>query len=167
VLGNVIEQPADNDNNTLLAYGNEASGANDMLYVVNNTFINDDKRNGVFVRVHERIKVPAHIQNNIFMGKGVITNQAKAIDRRNYAAMEVDFVDRANYVLVPTENAKIINAGAEPPMLPSGVALRPIMQYKHPAGGMPRPVLGALDIGAYQAVIVEKSKRSWYEGLLK
>lgn len=167
VLGNVIEQPADNDNNTMLAYGNEASGANDVLYVVNNTFINDDKRNGVFVRVHERIKVPAHIQNNIFSGKGIITNQAKAVDRRNYAAMDVDFVDRANYNLVPTENAKIINAGAEPPMLPSGVALRPTMQYKHVAGAMPRPVLGALDIGAYQAVIVEKSKKSWYEGLLK
>jgi hypothetical protein len=167
VLGNVIQQPADNDNNTLLAYGNEASGPNDMLYVVNNTFINDDKRNGVFVRVHERIKTPVHIQNNIFAGKGIVTNQAKAVDRRNHAAMEVDFVDRAHYVLVPTENAKIINAGAEPPMLPSGVALRPTMQYKHPASGMPRPVLGALDIGAYQAVIVEKSKKSWYEGLLK
>jgi hypothetical protein len=167
VMGNIIEQPADNDNNTLLAYGNEGSGANDMLYVMNNTFLNDDKRNGVFVRVHERVKARAHIQNNIFAGKGIITNQGSAVDKHNYAALEVDFVDRANYVLVPTENAKIINAGAEPPMLPSGVALRPIMQYKHPAGGMQRPAVGALDIGAYQAVIVEKSKKSWYQGLLK
>ena len=168
VVGNVIEQPADNDNNTLLAYGNEAGGsASDALYVLNNTFINDDKRNGVFVRVHERIKTPVLIQNNIFAGKGQLTNQASAIARSNYAAMEVEFVDRAGYNLVPAENPKIINAGAEPPVLPSGVPLRPVMQYKHVAGGMQRPVVGALDIGAYQAVIVEKSKKAWYEGLLK
>jgi hypothetical protein len=168
VLGNVIQQPADNDNNTLLAFGEEGGGnPGDALYVVNNTFINDYRNAGVFVQINEKVKTPALIQNNIFAGRGTVVNQASALNIHNYHADEVGFVDRANYDLHPTANSKIINAGAEPAPLPSGMVLHPAMQYKHVAGSEPRPVVGALDLGAYQTVIVQPGKRSWYDVLSK
>jgi hypothetical protein len=168
VLGNVIQQPADNDNNTLLAFGEEGGGnPGDALYVVNNTFINDYRNSGVFVQINENVKTPALIQNNIFAGRGTVVNQASALNKHNYHADEVGFVDRVNYDLHPTANSKIINAGVDPAPLPSGMVLRPAMQYKHVAGAEPRPVVGAPDLGAYQTVIVQPGKRSWYDVLSK
>lgn len=50
VIGNVIQQPAANQNQTLLAYGEEgASNPGQDLYVINNTFLNDDSSLGIFL----------------------------------------------------------------------------------------------------------------------
>ena len=52
VIGNVIQQPASNSNPTMLAYGEEgASNPGKNLYVVNNTFLNDDTAHGTFVLI--------------------------------------------------------------------------------------------------------------------
>ena len=159
VIGNVIQQPAENENGAMLAYGEEGAGnAGHELYVVNNTFINDDPRRGTFVQVGKEIKSPVLLQNNIFAGRGTVTNQAGAIEKTNYAAMDVGFVDRARDDLHPTANAKIINAGSAPAELASGVSLQPVSQYRHVASYEPRPAVGPLDIGAYQVVIVVPSK---------
>lgn len=151
VIGNVIEQPAVNDNNTLLSYGAEAlSGGDDTLYVVNNTFLND-ATSGIFINVHPRVTRPAYIQNNLFAGKGTLTSQAAANLLTNYKADQVAFVNRAAYDLHPLSNPQIWRAGSEPGVTPTGVALRPLMEYKHIASATTRPPSDKLDIGAYQA----------------
>jgi hypothetical protein len=167
VIGNLIIQPDDNENSTMLVYGAEgASNAGQELYVVNNAFINDARRGGTGVFVGKDVKAPVLLQNNIFAGKGTITNQAGAIEQTNYAARDVDFVDRARGDLHPTENPRIINAGSAPPVLASGMGLQPVSQYKHVASVEPRPVVGPLDIGAYQVLILVVSKpKPWYEAL--
>lgn len=82
VIGNVIQQPAANQNPTMLAYGEEgASNAGKDLYVVNNTFLNDYGSGGTFVLVGAGVTTPVLLQNNIFGGVGSVTNQANATDK--------------------------------------------------------------------------------------
>lgn len=152
VIGNVIEQPSANQNPSLLAYGEEgASNPGQDLYVVNNTFLNDDSSHGTFVLVGSGVTTPVLLQNNIFGGIGSMTTQASAIDKTNYRNVAPGFVDRANYDLHPT-SMLVINAASAPGYSASGVSLRPGAEYRHRASGVSRPVVGALDIGAYEAV---------------
>jgi hypothetical protein len=152
IIGNVIQQPAANSNPNMIAYGEEgASNPGQDLYVVNNTFLNDYTGGGTFVLMGSGVTKAALLQNNIFQGVGTVTNQVAAAQKTNYRAISVGFIDRAHYDLRPTSNVAIINAASVPGTSASGVGLKPGAQYKHVASGVTRPVLGALDIGAYEA----------------
>jgi hypothetical protein len=161
VIGNVIEQPAANQNPGMLAYGEEgASNAGKDLYVVNNTFLNDDSSRGTFVLVGSTVTTPVLLQNNVFGGVGTVSTQSSAIDKTNYRSLTPAFVDRANYDLHPAPGSPMIDAGSAPGTSASGVALTPISQYKHVAGVEARPVAGTIDIGAYEAVSSTSSSSS-------
>jgi hypothetical protein len=148
----VIEQPAANSNGALVAYGEEgASNAGHNLYVINNTFLNDDPVRGTFVMVGSGVTQPVLMQNNIFSGIGALSNQVAAVDRTNYRSVAPGFVNRATYDVRPTANAMVIDAGSAPGVSVTGFAMAPVATYKHVAVGVPRPVTGALDIGAYEA----------------
>ncbi|MFL6675131.1 MAG: hypothetical protein ACJ8LG_17805 [Massilia sp.] len=152
VIGNVIEQPAANKNPIMLSYGEEgATNPGKDLYVVNNTFLNDDSSTGTFVKIGSGVTTPALLQNNIFGGTGTVTNQVNALQKTNYRSIAPGFVDRANYDLRPLANALVVNAGTAPGYSASGIPLKPGAVYKHIASGTTRPALGALDIGAYEA----------------
>eukprot|EP01114_Cavostelium_apophysatum_P013157 TRINITY_DN3123_c0_g3_i1.p2 TRINITY_DN3123_c0_g3~~TRINITY_DN3123_c0_g3_i1.p2 ORF type:complete len:556 (-),score=90.65 TRINITY_DN3123_c0_g3_i1:1389-3056(-) len=152
IIGNVIQQPASNGNPGMIAYGEEgASNPGHDLYVVNNTFLNDDTARGTFVFVGSGVSKPALVQNNIFAGTGTVSTQASTVEKTNYRAAAPGFVNRAAYDLRPTANALVINAGSAPGSTAGGVSLAPVAQYKHVASGETRAVSGALDIGAYEA----------------
>lgn len=152
IIGNVIQQPASNGNPSMIAYGEEgASNPGHDLYVVNNTFLNDDSARGTFVMVGSSVTKPALLQNNIFSGTGTVSTQANAVQKTNYRAAAPGFVNRAAYDLRPLANALVINAGSAPGTAATGVSLAPNSQYKHIAAGEVRPVSGLLDIGAYEA----------------
>ncbi len=152
IIGNVIQQPALNNNGSMIAYGAEgASNPGHNLYVVNNTFLNDDTRRGTFVLVGTGVTKPILVQNNILAGIGGLSNQVGAIDRTNYRSVAPGFVNRASYDLRPTANAMVINAASAPGVSVTGVSLTPVAGYKHVAVGIARPVTGALDVGAYEA----------------
>ena len=152
VIGNVIEQPSANQNSNMLAYGEEgASNPGQNLYVVNNTFLNDDILHGTFVLVGVGVTTPVLLQNNIFSGTGTITTQPNAINRTNYRSATPQFVNRAAYDLHPTANAMVIDAGSEPGVAVTGVSLRAIATYSHVAKTAKRVTRGAIDIGAYEA----------------
>ncbi|WP_288378354.1 hypothetical protein [uncultured Massilia sp.] len=154
VIGNVIQQPSSNENPTLLAYGEEgASNPGHDLYVVNNTFLNDNSSSGTFVLVGSAVTKKALLQNNIFAGVGTLTNQAGAVEKTNYRALAPGFVDRANFDLRPTANALVIGAASAPGYAPSGVGLKPGAEYRHRDSGVSRPQVGALDIGAYESAL--------------
>ena len=151
VIGNVIEQPAANQNPAMLAYGEEgASNPAQDLYVVNNTFLNDQSSAGTFIFTGSTVTTPVLMQNNIFGGTGTVNTQATAIDKTNFRSLTPGFVDRANYDLHPTD-AMVIDLGSTPGVSASGMSLAPIAQYRHVASGEARPVSGAIDIGAYEA----------------
>lgn len=152
VIGNVIHQPAAHNNPGMLAYGMEgATNPGKDLYVVNNTFINDDSSRGTFVLVGSKVTTPALLQNNIFSGTGSVTSQSSAVQKSNYRSVAAGFVNRAQFDLHPIANALVVNAGTAPGKSAAGVSLAPTVQYKHTASSETRPVSGALDIGAYEA----------------
>jgi len=152
VIGNVIEQPAANQNASMLAYGEEgASNPGQNLYVINNTFLNDDTARGTFVFIGGGVTTPALLQNNIFSGTGTMTTQANVIAKTNYRSVAPGFVNRSAYDLRPTANAMVIDAGSEPGVSVTGVSLRAIATYRHVAMAAKRATLGAIDIGAYEA----------------
>ena len=152
VIGNVIQQPASHNNPNMLAYGEEgASNPGKDLYVVNNTFLNDDSVRGTFVMIGSGVTTPALLQNNIFGGTGTLTTQASAVQKTNYRSVSPGFVSRSAWDLRPLANALVTNAGSVPGVSTAGVSLKPVAQYKHVASAVTRPVLGAYDIGAYEA----------------
>jgi len=152
VIGNVIHQPAVHNNPGMLAYGLEgASNPGKDLYVVNNTFLNDDSSRGTFVLVGSKVTTPVLLQNNIFSGTGTVTSQGSAIQKSNYRSVAAGFVNRGQFDLHPIANALVVNAGTAPGKSAAGVSLAPTAQYKHTAASESRPASGALDIGAYEA----------------
>lgn len=152
IIGNVIQQPASNGNPSMIAYGEEgATNPGHDLYVVNNTFLNDDSARGTFVFVGSGVTKAALLQNNIFAGVGTLSTQASTVERTNYRSASPGFANRAAFDLRPLANALVINAGSTPGTAATGVSLTPTAQYKHVATQEVRPASGQLDIGAYEA----------------
>ena len=152
IIGNVIQQPAGNNNPALVAYGEEgASNTGHDLYVVNNTFLNDDSSRGTFIMTGGGVSKPVLMQNNLFVGTGTVNTQSSATDRSNYRTLSPAFVDRANFDLRPASGSPVINAGTVAGAAASGVSLLATAQYKHVAGSEARTLAGAIDIGAYEA----------------
>lgn len=150
LIGNVIEQPSANQNSNMVSYGVEgATNPGKNLYVVNNTFLNDDSSNGMFILVGSDVSTPLLAQNNIFAGTGALTSQAGALLQTNYRSLAPAFVNRAAYDLRPAAGAPFIGAGSAAGFSPTGVALTPLREYVHIAGSRARN--SALDIGAYSA----------------
>jgi hypothetical protein len=162
IIGNVIQQPASNSNPTMLAYGEEgAVNVGSDLYVVNNTFLNDMGSGGTFMFVSGKVPTAALAQNNIFGGVGTFSTQSTTIDKTNYRSASPNFVNRAAYDLHPT-SALMIDAGSAPGLSATGVSLMPVAQYKAVANGEARPVVGQIDIGAYESTTAATtSATSW------
>ena len=151
IIGNVIMQPTASNNPAMVSYGEEGTGDRKTdLYVINNTFVNDDSSRGTFVTVRNATTA-AKLINNLFSGYGTITNQTNAIKKTNYQSLAVGFVNRAAYDLRPLASALILNAGSAPGTSAGGLSLTAASSYKHTAAGSTRSKLGtAIDIGAYE-----------------
>jgi hypothetical protein len=151
VLGNVIQQPANNRNPSLLSFGAESTNNGEQkLYVVNNTFLNDNATQGTFISLGSGVTRPVLIQNNVFAGAGTVTNQASPVLRTNYQAVSPAFTNRGSYDLRPQAGSAMHNAGSAPEVSDTGFSLTPVFQYLHSAGKEARPVAGQMDIGAYE-----------------
>ena len=154
IIGNVIHQPAAHSNPNMVAYGEEgASNPGHDLYLINNTFLNDDSARGNFVMVGSGVTKKILLQNNILGGTGTITNQVGAVQKTNYRSIAPGFVNRAAWDLRPTANALVVNVASTPGTSPTGVSLKPVAQYLHNANGNTRPVVKVLDVGAYESAL--------------
>jgi hypothetical protein len=150
VIGNLIQQPAANQNPTIVAYGEEgATNPGQDLYFVNNTVVNDFG-GGTFLFVSGKVSAPALVQNNIFVGNGTLSTQAAAVLKNNYRVFAADIADRSTGSMRRFASALVIDAGTDPGKSAAGVSLAPTGQYKDVASGEARPVSGALDLGAYE-----------------
>jgi Right handed beta helix region len=155
VLGNLIEQSLQSQNDNILAYmeeGDAPGNPSHDLYVVNNTFVNDYGK-GIFVYIGAEDDKPALIQNNIFAGQGVITNQPRAVKLNNSAGY-VDFVDRGNldYHLKPHSGQGHAGSTPHPREGLDPNLLIPEYQYLANACGESRsPSSGPIDLGGYSS----------------
>ena len=155
VVGNLVHQPASHDNPGLLAYGMEgATHAGQDLYVVNNTFINDDPARGTFLVIGSGVATPVLAQNNLFVGVGTVSSQASTLSKNNLKVSSAQaplFVDRAGDDFRPAPGSPAIDAGEPAAPARSGVSLVANEEYVHVAGSRPRGSDGRIDIGAHEA----------------
>jgi hypothetical protein len=80
-----------------------------------------------------------------------MSTQTSAVQKTNYRSVSPGFVNRSAYDLRPLANPLVTNAGSVPGVSTSGISLKPTAIYKHVAAGTTRPVLGTIDIGAYES----------------
>ncbi len=152
VIGNLIQQPATTQNGALLDYLSEGFGQNtdDRLFVVNNTFVNE-RGSGTFLQIGAAATTPVIARNNLFHGGGTPSSQASTVLDHNLVGSDALFVDAANYDYRLRPGTAAVDAGVDPGS-GAGRSLLPTHVYVHPAAGADRPVVGAIDIGAYEWV---------------
>ena len=148
VIGNTIEQGPISENLTIVAYGEEgATNANNHLYFVNNTVINN-RWNGAFIRAGIDVG-PVVVMNNIFNGAGLIIDQPNAQLSHNLASSAL-FVDASNYDYHLQSDSPARDFGTNPRM-GNGYSLSPAYQYVHPTCFETRRMTGrAIDAGAFE-----------------
>ena len=148
VIGNVLEKGPNSDNPNVVAFAEEgAANPNSELYFVNNTVVNHSRRNGIFITVGDGA-APALVQNNIFSGAGLLTDQREA--RRSHNMMSGGlFVDAANYDFHLQSDSPARNFGVDPGTA-NGYSLTPVYQYVHPTCFEKRRTTGStIDAGAF------------------
>jgi len=155
IIGNVIEQGMRTENPHLVSYGAE-SGKNDLrdVYVINNTFVNDGPPDGAFLIIRQRADV--RVMNNIFYGPGRPWIGDGVDASNNYIETSMDnapgFADPSAYDFHLTAGTprEIVDSGISPGVTATGYDLTPKEEYVYDAGGRPRPVVGPLDLGAFE-----------------
>jgi hypothetical protein len=154
IIGNVIEQGPLSENYDVISYGAE-SDKNDLreLYVINNTFVNDGRPDGAFIRCRRKAKV--RIVNNIFYGPGTSWEGDEVSATSNYIAGSLRnaprFADPDAYDFHLTADSPdaILGRGIPPGVSSTGFDLTPKQEYVEGAKSKARAVAGALDLGAF------------------
>lgn len=180
IIGNLIQKGPHTDNvDALITYAEEsvlgaAWNANQHLYVINNTIVNDcapaDSGNVLFVRVNSSAASPgtvARIENNIVLGpgtaigtyllSGIYYSGSEAVISAQHNLRVLDhepspLVSRGTFDYRLAAGSAAIDAAGDPGVDgDQGSALLPAIQYLHPAGWQTRTVSGAAsDTGAFE-----------------
>lgn len=155
IIGNVIEQGPNTDNPAIIAYAAESSSNGVLdLYVINNTIVNNRSNGGTFLTL--RGGTTARVTNNIFYGPGTNWSGGTVNASNNYFQSSYNnspgFANPAtfDFHLTSTSPGAIVDAGVAPGVSAVGYDLTPSGQYVYDAQVMPRPVVGALDLGAFE-----------------
>jgi hypothetical protein len=149
LIGNVIEQGPNTQNPNVVAYAEEgATNAVQKLYVVNNTLVNDRTAGGTFVWV-SGTPADARVFNNIFAGTGTTVSGAVTQNDHNLTTTAAIFVDPAAGDYHLQAGAAAIDAGADPGTA-NGFDLTPRFEPTAPLQSTARPVVGPLDLGAFE-----------------
>jgi hypothetical protein len=154
LVGNVLHKGKMSQNNRVVAYGMEGiKHQPSALYVVNNTMVYENRHPSWFVRADN---VPGDftpvIRNNLCIGNIPLTNSAKADAAGNLLFKtpdEAGVVDAAAYDFRLKAGSPCIDRGVDPGAV-AGFDLTPKFQYVHPCRRELRPVLGKLDVGAFE-----------------
>ena len=143
VVGNVIGQSETKRNTTMLAFGAEGAegaatvdGREHALHIVNNTFINRNLRQAIFVRVHDAKlarPVEQRLANNLFLGLGVPDATLGDLARGNFVAAPsvLQDTERGLYTLRPLSALR--GRGVEPGTA-RGLHLQPRAAFTPPVG---------------------------------
>lgn len=143
IAGNVVIQGPRSENSTLVSYGAEGfTRSSRRVWVVNNTFVNR-RTTGTFVDLAEGSR--AHLRNNLLVGPGRLTDLVDVPASANRRVGPRGFVD-------PT--ADDFRLRGRSPAIDHGVRVpkrwRAGWEYRHPAEQVRRPVVGPVDLGAYE-----------------
>jgi hypothetical protein len=160
LIGNLLHKGRFAENSNMVGYALEgvAAGYDTMLFCVNNTLVNQRSPTGPFLQLSSGTRVLA--TNNVFYGGTEIVRGGRHQGSNNWVPTGHRGDDSLVGSVVGTDPGLANPAGFDYRLLPgsscidSGVmpdsALRPVFQYLHPCDREPRPVAGAMDIGAYE-----------------
>jgi hypothetical protein len=164
VVGNVIQQGPNSQNSEIIAYGGEGNNPNPYLYIVNNTIINQREYGSpaFLTKNNSTLAGTALMQNNILAGLGnevlLAGSGGGALTQiSNWQTTSPGFADPANYdYRLTAASLGAINMGTAPGVGFNGFALTPTYEYVHPCDRLNRPVDAAIDIGAYEYVVLNQ-----------
>lgn len=145
IVGNILQHGSRAENGTAVSYAEEgAKNTIQELYVVNNTYVNERKPAGSFIRAAGNPAV--HVINNIVVGtKTVLTGPGEA--KNNLATDQPGFADAARHDYRLTAQSPALNAGVDPGMA-GGFSLVPAFYYSKYLESAPRPKADMLNLGA-------------------
>jgi hypothetical protein len=147
IIGNQIEQSSTSGNSGIINYASEGLSADNHLYVVNNTIVNN-RTTGTFV--YNASTTEALLQNNIFQGPGTVLS-GPGTQVTNWATANAYLLDPVNYDFHLTASSTgAIDAGTTPGTGINGFNMNPVSQYVHPCTCETRPSSGAIDIGGFE-----------------
>ena len=142
VAGNTVVQGPRSENSTLVSYGEEGLTGSRVLRVIGNTFVNR-RTSGTFVSLADGAR--ATLRDNLVVGPGELTSGGNVSSRADRRVGEGGFVDPAADDFHLRQGSPAIDRGVRVPR-----RWRPRWQYVHPAGLTRRPVVGRLDLGAFE-----------------
>jgi len=147
VVGNVIQQGKDTDNNGIIAYALEGSPhANSTLLMINNTIIND-RHNAVFLKNVKPYR--QYLINNLFVGKGEISLYPVILKNNEGPISKDEYVN--NLLLNESAWGKInVVDAALSPVIIDGVILDPMYEPDKTRQIIKRVKKGKLDVGALE-----------------
>ena len=155
VIGNIIEQSANSQNGTLLAYGEEGLVNKDSeLCVINNTFVNH-RSAGTFVNAQ---KLPGNFsliaRNNIFAGPGTAITMDRGTPKTGgnvqHTIEAMKFADAKKYDFSLQQQSPAVGIGIDPGTAGDGSHLMPVEEYLHPLSRQAIRPSETRDAGAYQ-----------------
>jgi hypothetical protein len=149
IIGNLIQKGQAAENFRFVAYAAEGmTNPLNQLYIVNNTFVNDRLEGGQFVFLKAQ---PQYVKviNNIFAGPGTVLQGGAGEFSHNLISTRSDFKDAKNFDYHLTSHSAAIDAGTDPGAADE-FSLWPVDEYVPNTGKTARPVLGRIDIGAYE-----------------
>lgn len=143
IAGNVIIQGPSSENPALVSYGAEGlSNRSRVLWVVNNTFVNR-RSTGTFIALAQGSR--AHLRNNLLVGPGDPTDLAGVHAKANRRVGLKKFVDPATDDFRLRRTSPAIDRGVRVPK-----RWRARWEYVHPSRQVRRPIVGRVDLGAYE-----------------
>jgi hypothetical protein len=137
VIGNIIQQSAQTENEVMIAYGAEGyRWPRNALYLSYNTLVDNLPQRGRFLKVFPGADVTVHAVNNLLVGQQSFSGAESGIFRNNFPVDWDQFVRaaREDYRLRATAGVagKAVDAGVV-----DGVPLRPDHEYVHPLQALP------------------------------
>lgn len=143
IAGNVIVQGRNSENSTLVSYGAEGlTHPSRRLWVVNNTFVNRRPSGTIVAAVPGSRAV---LRNNLLVGPGELISGAGVSARANLRVDDDAFVDAVAGDYRLRAGSPAIDRGVRVPR-----RWRARWEYAHPTQRVRRPVVGRLDLGAYE-----------------
>ena len=153
LIGNIVQQGPESRSYPMVAYGSESDKNAPELYAVNNTFVNDGREDGFFMKLRRGTR--GRFVNNIFYGPGTPWVGGDVEERRNAVIPARDNEPRFSnpstydFRLTPDSPHSVVDRGASPGSS-EGFDLTPKWEYSYDADMVERPTVGSLDLGAFE-----------------
>jgi hypothetical protein len=157
IIGNIVQKGPDARNGNAIAYGEEgAVNSIQKLYIASNTIVNDNAVTGRrWALLLGGGATEAELVNNLIVGlpsPAHLANgpSAELVRQRNDIITNSPAVyDQANRIYYLTAASRAVNAGIDPGEA-NDFSLRPLYEFELPTSGVARPMVGKLDVGAYE-----------------